>query len=860
MAPEPHDAVSHTQAHPAALAPAGYPVDWEADVVLRDGRTARLRPIQPQDADDLANFHSLLSDQTIYFRFFAPHPTLSDVELHSFTHVDHRDRVALIVRLKGHIIGVGRYDRIDATTAEVAFVIRDDHQGLGIGSLLLEHLAAAARENGIGRFVADVLPANGRMLATFRFAGYHVVQGYDDGVVSLSFDIEPTGDSDAVRDAREQRSEARSLHPMMRPRSVAVVGASRKEGTIGHVLLKNLILSGFSGSIFVVHPSADQILGVTCFHSLEQIRSTGGAQIDLVLIAVAAEDVPGVIESAAANGARGVIVVSSGFDGTESTRDLTTARLARMARDSGMRLLGPAALGVVSTGRNTSVNASLLSEMPRTGSMGFFCQSGALAVDIMRRMETRGLGVSDFVSAGHRADVSGNDLLQFWEEDDRTQSVLLYLETVGNPRKFARLVERTARHKPVVVLRTTGAGGPDAAAAPTTAADDMVVPKDAYDQIITDTGVIEVTSLEQMLDVAEVLQIRGGLGHGRIGLVGNSEAVDILARNAAHQSGLVCESASRILSRGSSPHRFRRYLDDTVRDPDVDIVVALYVPPVESIDNDAQSRALIAELAATVSKPIVAVVLGWNAAALRDSVRDRPGAVLPIFTDVEHAMSAIGRVVAYTKASAETNRVGVRSVPVPGCDTMAVQSAIASVIADSPGNGTESFLELSGAEAEAIAAHYGLPSRMGHDRQMSEEAVRVVAVRDRSLGPVISLGLASPIAEMLGDRHYALAPLTDDQASRLVNRSVLVRTGVTDMQGTAGPTLIAQMTEVVRRVAALLHDHPRVVRIEGVFEPMDPSTAWGARDWRLRIATGSGHRLWGTRSLGRLARATGWGS
>ncbi len=844
------------ESRPQGGATPDYPAGWEADVVLRDGRTARLRPIRPQDENALASFHALLSDQTIYFRFFAPHPTLSESELHNFTHVDHRDRVALVVVMKGEIVGVGRYDRIGADDAEVAFVIRDDHQGLGIGSLLLEHLAAAAREHGIGRFVAEVLPANSRMLATFRYAGFQVVQGYDEGVVSLSLDIEPTGHSDAVRDAREQRSEARSLFPLLRPHSVVVVGASRRPGTVGHVLLKNLIMSGFPGFVFAVHPSARQILGVTCQRSLEEIQEIHDGDVDLVVIAVAAEEVPGVIESAARIGARGVVVVSSGFDDRDSSHGVSTPALARLARDAGMRLLGPAALGIVNTDQETSLNASLLDVMPRTGTIGFFCQSGALAVDIMRRMATRGLGVSDFVSAGHRADVSGNDLLQFWEEDESTRSVMLYLETVGNPRKFARLAERTARHKPVVVLRTTGARTPASAPAQISTSSSPDVPANAYDQIISDTGVIEVSSLDQLLDVAEVLQIRGGLHSGRIGLVGNSEAVEILARNAAEQWGLDCLSESRILSRSSSPHRFRRYLDETVRDSQVDIVVALYVPPIESTDNDSQARALIAELAATVAKPIVAVVLGWNATALRETVRDRLGAVLPIFTDVEHAMAAIGRVVAYTRSIAEREANETGSIPVPGCQPMAVRATIAQLMENSEDvDNAGSYIDVVEEQAGSLFTDYGLPAWQEATDDLHRDAIRITATRDRLLGPVVSVGLASPIAEALGDRHYALAPLTEYQALRLVRRSAM---SLLEDGGAHTDSAQELLGNMVRRIAALLHDHPRIDDIEAVVEPVDPPDRWNCRTGRIRIAIGPGDRLWGARSLSRLPQATGW--
>lgn len=826
-----------------------YPDGWEADVVLRDGRTARIRPIRPDDAFGLRAFHAQLSEQTIYFRFFAPHPELSDSEVARFTSVDHCNRVALVVTMRGHLVGVGRYDRLDSDSAEVAFVISDDHQGLGLGSLLLEHLAAAARENGITRFTADVLPANSRMLATFRYAGYEISQGYDEGVITVSLGIEPTQFSKDVQDAREQRSESRSLVPLLRPRSVAIVGASRRSGTVGHALLRNLVTCGFMGRIHVIHPTAEQIFGVPCLRTLSDLANSDdqGSGVDLVIIAVPADDVPHVVDEATAIGARALIVVSSGFERSDST-----SRLARQAREAGMRLLGPAALGAVNTDDGISLNASLLPVMPGRGGIGFFCQSGALALDIMQRMSMRGLGVSYFVSAGHRADVSGNDLLQYWEEDERTHSVMMYLETVGNPRKFARLVERTCRHKPVVVLRTTGARssirGPIDPGAPRP--DEL--PPQAFDQILADTGVIEVTSLDQLLDVAEILQIRGTIGRGRIGLVGNSEAVEILARNAAVQQGLECVTPSRILARASSPHRFRRYLDDTVRDPDVDIVVALYVPPVESVD-DVRSRALIAELAGTVSKPVIAVVLGWNAQELRESVNARPGVVLPTFTDVEHAMAAIGHVVRYSHRVKQADQPGASMHIPPASDTLLARKLVDDYVEQHDVDHGRELAIMANEHARELLESYSLPPFDAASTMSDVGAVRVIATRDPLLGPVVSFGLDGPVADALGDRHYALAPLTLQQAQALVSRSV-VSTVAIPATGLSGHGVDDgdQAAQIIRRAASLVHDLARVHRVEIVCARHPDTMVWMTRSVSVQISSGSADRLWGTRSLNPL--------
>lgn len=759
---------------------------WEADVVLRDGRTARLRAIQPSDVAALRQFHASLSDQSVYFRFFAPHPELTDDEVRRFTEVDQVNRVALVVTMRGTLMGVGRYDRLSAGEAEVAFVIRDDLQGLGLGSLLLEHLAAVARDSGIQRFVADVLPANGRMLATFRYAGYAMTQRYDEGVVSLSLDLEPTEQSEQVSRAREHRHEARSLVPLLRPKSIVMVGVSRRPGSIGQSLLRHVITSGYSGRLTVVHPDLDQIMGIPCHRRIDQIPGVLEAPPDLAIIAVAAEDVQDVLIEAAESGVRAAIVVSGGFEDVGPTE-----QLAEQARAFGIRLLGPAALGVVNTSEKSRVNASLLPSLPDTGPIGFFCQSGALASDIIHRMNSRGLGIATFVSAGHRADVSGNDLLQFWEEDPDTEMVMMYLETVGNPRKFARLARRMARHTPVVVLQTTGIVR--------SATGHASLPAKAWRQVMSDTGVIEVSSLEQMLDVAEVLGLRGSLGEGRIGLVGNSEALETLARNAAEQQALVCAIPARTLSRGSSPHQFRRCLDEALRDDDVDVVVALYAPPVETAD-DALVRSVIAEFASAVAKPVLAVVLGKNAVELRALVRERRGAQLPVFTDVEHAMAALGHVIRYRTALHDEHE---STHAVDGCDAVRARSVALDLLETSDCE----VIELSMTQAEEILACYGLPCAQAPALSGDHLTARILGVRDPSLGPVVSFGVDAWWARELQEEAYALAPLTESEALRMIDRSVLSRGHLLDFDRRA-------LSGYVRRVAALLHDVGAIHRVE----------------------------------------------
>ena len=365
--------------------PRAYPEHWEADVVLRDGGTCHLRPIGPQDARRLREFHSQLSAQTVYYRYFAPYPELTDRDVRRFTELDHDSRVALIATVADEIIAIGSYDRISATEAEVAFTVRDDHQSRGLGSVLLEHLAAAARERGIDRFVADVLPGNRKMLTTFAMAGYKVAQEMEEGFVRLAFDIEPTDAQRAVARGSEQRAEARSIARLFHPRSVAVVGASRRKDSLGNQLLRSLTAGGFTGRVFAIHPTAEAVQGVKAYRTLHETPTA----VDLAVVAVPADAVDRVIDDAAAARVHGLIVISSGFaelgdPGAERQRELVAK-----VRGAGMRLVGPNALGLINTDSRTRLFAALTKEQARRGRIGIFCQSAAIGTVILERFWSR---------------------------------------------------------------------------------------------------------------------------------------------------------------------------------------------------------------------------------------------------------------------------------------------------------------------------------------------------------------------------------------------------------------------------------------------------------------------------------------
>ncbi len=619
------------------------PRHWEADVLLRDGRTAHIRPIRPEDSDLMVEFYARVSPESKYYRFFAPMPELSPHDLYRFTHVDHIERVALIMLVGGKMIAVGRYDTVQPGEAEVAFLVEDAHQGRGIGQLLLEHLAQAGRERGIERFVAEVLPDNQAMIHTFRDAGYRLASGYEDGVMMLEFPIDPTETAMGVMEGREHRAEAASIEKFLNPSSIAVIGASRRQDTIGHALVRNLVTGDYTGRVYVVNSQGVAVSGLPAYASVGDIPDA----VDVAVVAVPAESVQDVVLDCAAKGVHGLVVISSGFAETGEEGKQRQRRLVGLARSYGLRLIGPNCLGVINTAPTVSMNASLATLTPPRGRAGFFCQSGALGSAILEKVHNRGLGLSTFVSAGNRADVSGNDLLQYWLEDDATEVVLLYLESIGNPRKFSRIARRVSLRKPIIAVRSgrTTQGVPMGHAVRKIAA-----PQQAVDAMFRQAGVIQVDTLDEMFDVAQLLAHQPLPAGRRVAVVGNSDALGLLATDAAASVGLVVNH-SVSLGADATAEDFEDALDAAIDDSDVDAVVAVYIPPLNVSGEDVAN--VLAAVGEQSEKPLVSSFLGAEGIPELLRVPDVAGHTagrgsVPSYPAVEAAVRALARVVDYS--------------------------------------------------------------------------------------------------------------------------------------------------------------------------------------------------------------------
>ncbi|WP_328928049.1 GNAT family N-acetyltransferase [Streptomyces sp. NBC_00190] len=745
-----------------------YPAHWEADVVLRDGGTARIRPITTADAGRLVSFYEQVSDESKYYRFFAPYPRLSDRDVHRFTHHDYVDRVGLAATIGGEFIGTVRYDRIGsdgrpatapADEAEVAFLVQDAHQGRGVASALLEHIGAVARERGIRRFAAEVLPANSKMIKVFTDVGYQQKRSFEDGSVHLTLDLEPTAESLAVQRAREQRAEARSVQRLLAPGSVAVIGVSRSGAGVGAAALRNLRDSGFHGHLYAVNEEValDLLDGVRAYRTIDAI----GAPVDLAVIAVPADRVPEAVAACGEHGVQGLVVLSAGY-GESGPAGLARQReLVRQVRSYGMRLIGPNAYGVINTAPEVELNASLTpAPMPMRGRIGLFTQSGAIGIALLSALLRRGEGLSSFVSAGNRADVSGNDILQYWYDDEATDVALMYLETLGNPRKFTRLARRTAAEKPVVVARG-GRHTPAGHVVPGTRLPDATV-----SDLLRQAGVIRVDTVTELVDVGLLLAAQPLPAGPRIAILGNSESLGVLTYDACLAQGLR-PLPPLDLTTAASPEDFRAALVSALASDDCDAVVVTAIPWVsEHALADDLADSLREAVAEVPGKPVavVHVELGELVDALsatrgpapaaplpEPGLRPRPGAGpsagavggagtagdrIPSYPAAERAVRAIAEAVRYgqwRRASAEAGHVPeYEDIDEPGA-----AAQLARLLADVDGG---AVLTLAEWDARELLGRYGIRVIHALPAPSPDAAVRAAGV----LGYPVALKTTAP--------------------------------------------------------------------------------------------------------------------
>jgi acetyl coenzyme A synthetase (ADP forming)-like protein len=803
------------------------------DVILRDGTTLRLRPPTGADIAALLAFFAGLSVRSRFLRF---HGLASAGERFARTLVDPdwRTRGALVGVLgepgEEQIVGIGNYVRLrEPTVAESAFAVADDLQRRGIGTRLLEQLASRAAEHGIETFVAEVLPENTTMLGVFANIGFNPTRALAGGVYEVRFSIEPTESYVESVDERDHVAVTASLRPFFEPRTVAVVGASKRRGSIGGELFRNIIAADFQGAAYPVNRGGESVAGVKGYAAIEEIPDT----IDLAVLCLPGEHVLDAAESALRGGVRALCVISAGFAeiGTEGRE--RQERLLALVRAHGARMVGPNCLGLSSA--SVGLNATFAPRAFPVGRIGFSSQSGALGLALLERAEARRLGVSSFVSIGNKADVSSNDLLEWWEDDPNTDVVLMYVESFGNPRKFARIARRLARKKPILAMKSGRTrSGRRAAGSHTAALAGSDTPVDA---LFHQAGVIRADTLGELLDVATLLSSQPVPKGKRVAVLTNAGGLGILCADACETAGLELtelgaetqERLRAVLPKEASTANpvdmlgsatattYRDTIPLILTDPGIDALIILFVPPVAV--NPADVGTAISEAVAATQhggKPVLACILA--AAGAPSTLQS--ATPIPTYAYPEAAARALGRAAeraAWLRRSAGT-------VPVlDGVDVDAVAALVAQALASTDEvwldpEQARALLEAYGVpmvaerlcatpdEAVAAATELGLPvvvktaAAGAHKTEtggvaldletpddVREAATRIGGpivvqpmisggaeflagvVEDPIFGPLVAFGPGGVFAELIGQAQFRLTPLTDADVDELVH-------------------------------------------------------------------------------------------
>ena len=847
--------------------------EWSCDVVLRDGSTVQLRPVRPEDADGLRELYNHLSDESRYRRFFGYVPKVEGERLAFLAGADQQKHVALVAESRGQLVADARYIR-DGNAAEVAFTVDDRLHGRGLATRMLERLVEIARGSGITTFTADVLGSNRDMLDVFEQSGYHVAAQVESGVCHVTIEL-----ANVLEDRHWERSRAAaaaSIRTFFEPRSVVVIGASRKPDHIGSSVLRNLLQAEFRGRLFVVHPTEKALQGVPAVARLGDLPEAP----DLAVIAVPAPQVDAVVDDCIARGVRALCVITAGFGETGAAGRAHEAALVERIRAAGVRMVGPNCMGLLNTDPRVRLNATFSPVWPPAGKVAFASQSGALGLAILDYAKRLRLGLSSFVSVGNKADVSGNDLIQYWAEDANTDAILLYMESFGNPRTFARLARQVARKKPILAVKAgRSKAGARAAASHTgaLASDDAVV-----EGLFRQAGVIRTRTLEELFDVATLVAHQPLPQGRRVAIVTNAGGPGILCADACEAGGLSVPALSEAsvtalraflpaaastanpidMIASAPPEHFTKAMEVVARDPNIDAVVAIYIPPLVT-EPVAAAQAIAAGAAKMNGKPALAIFM--SAAGAPEAL-----AQIPTFEFPENAAQALARVAAYgewlRRPAGESQHLAPERQP-------AARAIVDGVLARGGGwllpDEASALMAAAGidaartrvcADAEAAvraAGELGWPvalkaigPRIVHKSDVGgvrlgladAEAVRAAfadfdarlhgemtgvvvqemvkggaemmagAVYDPTFGPLLVCGSGGVMIELLGDAALRLHPLTDVDARDMIESL----RGKALLRGFRGlpPLDESALATMLLRVSALLETCPEISELD----------------------------------------------
>jgi acyl-CoA synthetase (NDP forming)/GNAT superfamily N-acetyltransferase len=708
-----------------------------AYALLTDGTTVEIRPARPDDFDAVRDLHAKMSPENLYLRFFSMSQVAAEREAQRICREPAPGRGALLALLDGRVVGCGSYEAgAGSESAEVAMSVADDLHNRGVGTLLLEHLISLARSRGIRTFVAETLTENALMLQVFANAGLRAHRTLEDGVYDLRFPL-PGGDGDTGIDTyldavaeRERSADVASLAHLLTPDSVAVIGASRRPRSVGRAILQNIIDDGYAGRVYAVNPGAAELGGVPCVPSAAVLPE----QVDLAIIAVPAAAVIDVAEDCGRRGVKALVVTTSGLD------DAARAELLGICRRHGMRLVGPTSFGVANTA--ISLDATFAARHPRPGIAGLAAAStGGTGFVLLEHLSRLGIGISSLVSLGEKDDVSTTDMLLWWESDPATKLALLYLESFGNPRKFARTARAVSRAMPVLIVNAGRAPAGLRLAAARAAAE--VAPQLTRQALFEQAGMIAAANLGELLDAATLLASQPVPAGPRVGVVSNTRGGEVLAADACGDADLrvavLGQDTQRALAHllpaaatvagpvnttaGVMPGIFRRCLELVGADPGVDAVLALTAA--------TAAGDLVPEVAAArLPVPIAAAVMDQVEAVRLLPGPDEDSPAVPAYAYPESAARAVSHAARYGAWRAAS----VGRVPdLPGVDRDRASELVAGYLAETPGGGwlprertvellsrygvtlVDSIAVTAEEDAVAAAARFGAPVALKAD-------------------------------------------------------------------------------------------------------------------------------------------------
>jgi acetyl coenzyme A synthetase (ADP forming)-like protein len=826
----------------------------------------RLSPPRSEDTGVLIAFFHALSDESRYSRFHGQ-PAIDERAIAPMVDPDWAERGALVGTYEDEVVALGSYVRLrDVRTAEVAFAVADDFQGRGIGTRLLERLAELAAAAGIEEFLAEVLPSNAPMLGVFADAGFVTSRSLEGGVVEVRLTLAPTAAFQELVDRRDHVAVAASLRPFFAPRTVAVVGASPRHGSIGGELFRNILRADFAGAAYPVNRSEEPVAGVRAYAAVAQIPDP----IDLVVVCLPGQNVLEAADEALRAGVRALCVISAGFAETGREGLDRQERLLELVRAHGARLIGPNCLGIAVA--EPRLNATFGPRALPPGNVAFSSQSGALGLAVLERAGERGLGLSSFVSIGNKADVSSNDLIEYWEDDPATDVIVLYLESFGNPRKFGRLARRVARTKPIVAMKAGRTAAGARAASSHTAA--LAGSEAATDALFHQAGVLRVDTLGELLDVTSLLAQQPLPRGRRVAVLTNAGGLGILCADACEAAGLelaVLTAETQAALQAALPAEatvsnpvdmlgsatgatYEDAVPVLLADPGVDALIVLFVPPVVAgVDEVAGAIARALERLGEPNKPVLASLI--SSGRMPEALRSAP---VTTFAYPESAARALGRAA----ERADWLRRPQGTVPeLDGIDRAAAEQIVAAGERWLSPEETRGLLSAYGVplvperfaesadEAVAAAGELGFPAVVKtavagahktetggvaldlRDAAAVREAVErigtpvivqplvrggaellVGAMQDPVFGPLVALGPGGTMAELIGDATFRLTPLTDADARELVHGGKAGRL-VTGFRG-APPADADALEQLLLRISLLIEEHPAVAELD----------------------------------------------